>query len=72
MSEDLGILSCRNFGMKIFESLEMKDKEGYRDGELQHKHAFTLFFVYVFSVTNSCLCLYNSVSKSPISCRYDK
>lgn len=44
-------------GMKIFESLEMEDKEGYRDRELQHIHALILFCVYVFSIMNSCLCL---------------
>lgn len=59
-------------GMEIFESLEMKDKEDYRNRELQHIHALTLFFMYVFNIMNSCLCLYNSVGKSPISYRYDE
>lgn len=59
-------------GMEIFESLQMKDKEDYRDRELQHIHALTLFFVYVFNIINSYLCLYNSVGKSLISCRYDE
>lgn len=42
-------------GMKTFESLEKKGKEGYGDRGLQHIHALILFCVYVFSVLDSCL-----------------